>query len=281
MGRADFACDVALCDFLHHYIYIYIYIPFRIYIFIIIITIMGLFSTTCQSCFHDLGYGRALISSGSSVTPRGFPLRILPSLGVREPPSPLASRRCSAAFFSPSSSSLRGSPPLSRRRRTTQPSLWIFHGLSRLIRFRFMTASSSRGLADVPCMSRRLLSSLVVIGPENLTRARLRHRPPYELRAYVNQYICKLFFCAFFLRCDPHFFIITLSLSLSSLTCQLITEHTLLDLLFNALVCVFLLHYLSFKFKIMVHVRGARAGASGILPSRAGICDLIAIGGGG
>lgn len=79
-----------------------------------------------------------------------------------------------------------------------QPSLWIFHGLSRFIRFRFMTASSSRGLADVPCMSRRLLSSLVVVGPENLTRARLRHRPPYELRAYVNQYICKLFFCAFF-----------------------------------------------------------------------------------
>lgn len=61
----------------------------------------------------------------------------------------------------------------------------------------------------------------------------------------------------------------------------MITEHTLLDLLFNALVCVFLLHYLSFKFKIMVHVRGAQAGASGILPSRAGICDLIAIGGGG
>ena len=26
----------------------------------------------------------------------------------------------------------------------------------------------------------------------------LRHRPAYELRAYVNQYICKLFFCAFF-----------------------------------------------------------------------------------
>jgi len=47
----------------------------------------------------------------------------------------------------------------------------------------------------------------------------------------------------------------------------LITEHILLDLLFNALVCVFL-HYLSFKFKIMVHVRGARAGASGILSSR-------------
>lgn len=53
----------------------------------------------------------------------------------------------------------------------------------------------------------------------------------------------------------------------------MITEHTLLDLLFNALVCVFFLfRYLSFKFKIMVHVRGARAGASGILPSRAGLC---------
>ena len=30
----------------------------------------------------------------------------------------------------------------------------------------------------------------------------LRHRPPYELRAYVNQYICK-FFCAFFRRRPP------------------------------------------------------------------------------
>lgn len=71
-----------------------------------------------------------------------------------------------------------------------------------------------------------------------------------------------------FPRCDPLFFIIII-LSLSSLTSQLITEHTLLDLLFNALVCVFFLHYLSFKFKIMIHVRGARAGALGILPSRA------------
>lgn len=77
------------------------------------------------------------------------------------------------------------------------------------------------------------------------------------------------------------FFIITFSLSLSSLTSQLITEHTLLDLLFNALVCVFFYFCItfSFKFKIMVHVRGARAGASGILPFRAGMC-LIAIGGG-
>lgn len=66
------------------------------------------------------------------------------------------------------------------------------------------------------------------------------------------------------------FFFIIIILSLSSLTSQLITEHTLLDLLFNALVCVFFfLHYLSFKFKIMIHVRGARAGALGILPSRA------------
>lgn len=79
-----------------------------------------------------------------------------------------------------------------------------------------------------------------------------------------------------FPRCEPHFFII-FSLSLSSLTSQLITEHTLLDLLFNALVCFFLFRYLSFKFKIMVHVRGARAGASGILPSRAGMCVSIAI----
>lgn len=31
MGRADFAGDVALCDFLHHH---YIYIPFRIYIYL-------------------------------------------------------------------------------------------------------------------------------------------------------------------------------------------------------------------------------------------------------
>lgn len=76
------------------------------------------------------------------------------------------------------------------------------------------------------------------------------------------------------------FFIITFSLSLSLLTSQLITEHTLLDLLFNALVCVFFFCItFSFKFKIMVHVRGARAGASGILPFRAGMC-LIAIGGG-
>lgn len=71
-------------------------------------------------------------------------------------------------------------------------------------------------------------------------------------------------------------FFIIIILSLSSLTSQLITEHTLLDLLFNALVCFFL-HYLSFKFKIMVHVRGARAGALGILPSRAEMCILIAI----
>lgn len=68
-----------------------------------------------------------------------------------------------------------------------------------------------------------------------------------------------------FPRREPHFFIIII-LSLSSLTFQLITEHTLLDLLFNALVCVFFfLHYPSFKFKIMVHVRGARAGALGII----------------
>lgn len=82
-----------------------------------------------------------------------------------------------------------------------------------------------------------ILSSL---RPENLTwLTRLRHRPSYELRAYVNQYICKFFLC-FFSRVRPaYFFIIMFSLSLSSLTSQLITEHTLLDLLFNALVCVF------------------------------------------
>lgn len=86
--------------------------------------------------------------------------------------------------------------------------------------------------------------------PENLTRARLRHRPPYELRAYVNQYICKLFFCAFFRGVTRIFFIITFSLSLSSLTSQLITEHTLLDLLFNALVCVFFFPCITFRFNL-------------------------------
>ena len=50
----------------------------------------------------------------------------------------------------------------------------------------------------------------------------LRHRPAYELRAYVNQYICKLFFCAFFLparlrRRARHFFFYYYFISLSLL----------------------------------------------------------------
>ena len=86
--------------------------------------------------------------------------------------------------------------------------------------FRFFTVFRALSASALPrasciaargrlCISRRLLSFYVVVGPENLTRARLRHRPSYELRAYVNQYICKLFFLCFFSRCDPHFFIIT------------------------------------------------------------------------
>jgi len=82
-------------------------------------------------------------------------------------------------------------------------------GLPRFIRFRFTASTSCIAVRGRLCISRRLLSSYVVVGPENLTRARLRHRPSYELRAYVNQYICKLFFLCFFSRCDPHFFIIT------------------------------------------------------------------------
>lgn len=46
------------------------------------------------------------------------------------------------------------------------------------------------------------------------------------------------------------FFIITFSLSLSLLTSQLITEHTLLDLLFNALVCVFFFFCITFRLNL-------------------------------
>lgn len=66
----------------------------------------------------------------------------------------------------------------------------------------------------------------------------LRHRPAYELRAYVNQYICKLFFCAFFLSARqlwrPHFFFLFIYVVIYLVTFAYqssITEHTLLELL--------------------------------------------------
>lgn len=170
------------CGFSLRHICIYTF-PY-IYIFVnIIITIVGLSSTTRLVVFPRVGLRSGAYIFESSVTRlRGFPCRILPSLGA-EPPSPLVFRRCSAAFSSllSSSSSLRGSPPLSQRRRTTQPSLWIFHGLSRSIRFRFTTASSS----CVAARGHRVTSRRFPLLPHR-RRARKSHAgafaPPAPLR---------------------------------------------------------------------------------------------------
>lgn len=73
----------------------------------------------------------------------------------------------------------------------------LFHSFSHALR-----ALYAPQLAECPAVS-LILSSL---RPENLTwLTRLRHRPPYELRAYVNQYICKFFLC-FFSRVQPAYF---------------------------------------------------------------------------
>lgn len=80
------------------------------------------------------------------------------------------------------------------------------------------------------------------------------------------------------MRGDPHFFIITFSLSLSLLTSQLITEHTLLDLLFNALVCV-IFFFITFRLNLKLWYTFAGHGpapreffllAQGIVLSRSG-----------
>lgn len=120
MVRADFAGDVALWIFFVIYIYTFPYICI-----FIIIALLPLWASSrlLASRVSTSGLRSGAYIFGSSVTPRGSPLRILPSLGARKPPSSLVPRRCSAASFSSSSSSLRGSPPLSRLRRTTQPSL--------------------------------------------------------------------------------------------------------------------------------------------------------------
>lgn len=97
----------------------------------------------------------------------------------------------------------------------------------------------------------------------------MRHRPPYELRAYVNQYICKLFFLCFFSarpsEARTPFYIVYLCLSFFDYR----TYTT------RAIVTFVCFVYLLFNFLIMVHVRGARAGALGIPPSLAGISSTI------
>lgn len=178
MDRADFAGDVAL------WIFLIIYIPFCIYIFIfIIITISGPLFDYLLVVFPRVG-----LRSGASGRPwrlGGFPLRILPSLGAREPPSLLLYLVVAHSRFLLFLIVVlaRLAAPLSRRRRTTQPSPQIFHGLSRFIRFRFMTASSSCVAARgrrVYTSRRLLFFSFVVV------KARKSHAgafaPPAPLR---------------------------------------------------------------------------------------------------
>lgn len=120
--------------------------------------------------------------------------------------SPL-SRRCSAAssFFSISFGFARlvGLFRDEDGRPKADDSLQVVssHVLDALLA-RFIPTSSYCVATRVrrACMSPAVSSShSSSYGPKISRRwTRLRHRPPYELRAYVNQYICKLFFCAFF-----------------------------------------------------------------------------------
>lgn len=85
MGRADFACDVALWIFF----IMYIYVPFRTYIYIYHhYHFMGLFDYYSLVAFPRVGYGRALIYlrvvRDASSSGESFPLLDSPVvLGVR------------------------------------------------------------------------------------------------------------------------------------------------------------------------------------------------------
>jgi hypothetical protein len=238
---------------LYIYIYIYIYIPAQscVYTYICVYVCVyvtcacahtdtphhrtaGPFSTeSLESRFHESrGYGRVCIF-GSSVTPRRASLLDPPLVrtGMSLSPSPrlVAVRpRLFDFVHRHLCVSTRGSLPVSRPRRTTLSLDSLLLSVRAAGARLPLDLSRPRGAlcpfarpADAVCASvcPAVSPPLLVVGPENLTRARLRHRPPYELRAYVNQYICKSFFLCFFPRCEPHFFyIITFSLSLFSLT---------------------------------------------------------------
>lgn len=167
------------------------------YIYIIIIIIPGPLSTiSSRISASGLRSGAQFFVFGSSVTPRGFPLRILPSLSARE--SLVAS---SSSIFARLAGLFRDEDGRPSR---SQISLCIYlprssHALhARSSRAFYPRARNASRLAYAVFAFVPPSPPLTHRRPENLTRARLRHRPPYELRAYVNQYICKLFFCAFF-----------------------------------------------------------------------------------
>jgi len=201
--------------------------------------IAGPFSTESLSSRVATSRGATVGSASSGRPPRRASLLDPPFVG-HESLSPFlslslflsfASRRCSILSIV-TCAFQRGSSPLSRPRRTTLSlAISSIRSLSlSALQARVRPLTSLVGVLSVGSREtcrRRVRASvcsavsppLLVVGPENLTRARLRHRPPYELRAYVNQYICKSFFLCFFPRCEPHFFyIITFSLSLFSLT---------------------------------------------------------------
>jgi len=124
------------CGFSSSHVYIYIYIYFFVfYIYIHMCLLSSHYH--CGPLFDYLLVSTSGVRSGAYI----FGSSVTPLPGLSSPDSPVVRRSVSlrlllylvvahtAAFFS-SSSSLRGSPPLSRQKRTIQPSLEIFHGLS-------------------------------------------------------------------------------------------------------------------------------------------------------
>lgn len=183
MGRADFAGDVALWIFFILYIYIYIYLSVYIYIYL---------SSLSLPLWASFRLPASRVSTNRATVGCLYLRVVRDASGLSFPDSPVVRRLWASvlllhlaaqprAFSSPSSSSLRGSPLLSRRKRTTYPLLRFSTVFRVFIRFRFMTASSScvaaRGHRVYPAVS----SFSFIVG-----RARKSHAgafaPPAPLR---------------------------------------------------------------------------------------------------
>lgn len=152
---------------------------------------LGPFSTTWVA-FPRVGYGRERFLYLRIVRDvcRGFLLRIFPSLDAREPLSffSLSSSHRGSTASTSSSLSLRGSPHLSRRKRTIQSLAISSHDVSRAPRAllplyarELVLCVATRERSRCVCVSRRLLSFIAVVGPENLTRVDA-FAPPAPLR---------------------------------------------------------------------------------------------------
>lgn len=225
MGRADFAWRRRAVNFPRiHNVCIYICIfaahirVFYIYTRVFVSSFLGLFSTERRSRASTMRTnGRALSVSGSSVTPFGASFSGLSRRWARVNLRLSLSFSLSVYFVAllAASSSVfvllcaarclsrdeYGRPNRSRSLRIT--SSRSFHAVRALLRSRFRPRARSlhrgspcscvRSCPPFPSHCRRRKGPKISRG-----RTRLRHRPPYELRAYVNQYICKLFFLCFF-----------------------------------------------------------------------------------